>query len=299
MRVLVTGSTGLIGSALVPRLKLQGHEVVRLVRRPPPLGPFEALWDPATGRIDAAAVEGFDAVIHLSGENLAEGRWTEGRRKILRASRIDTTRLLAGALARAARKPRVLISASAVGYYGNRGSETLRESAAAGSDFLATLCREWEAATTPAAEAGIRVVLSRSGLILSAAGGVLPRMLPVFRLGLGGPLGSGAQWLSWIALPDFLRAIEHLLGAESIRGPVNTVSPGPVTNREFARALGRALGRPAALPVPAPALLLLFGDMARETVLGSQRAVPGRLLETGFEFLFPDIGRALAHALEP
>ena len=299
MRVLVTGSTGLLGTALVPRLKLEGHEVVRLVRRPSPLGPFEAFWDPAAGRLDGEAVEGFDAVVHLSGENLAEGRWTGARKVALRASRIDTTRLLASALARARRKPRVLISSSAVGYYGNRGGEILKESSPAGSGFVATLCRDWEAAAAPAAEAGIRVVHLRSGVILSASGGVIARMRPVFRLGLGGPLGRGNQWLSWISLPDLLRAIEHLLGAEAVRGPVNTVSPSPVTNREFTRALGRALRRPAAIPVPALALRLLFGEMARDTVLASQRAVPARLIETGFEFMFPDIRDALEHALAP
>jgi len=299
MRVLVSGSTGLVGSALVPRLKLEGHEVVRLLRCPPPLGPFEAFWDPGAGRLEPDAVEGFDAVIHLSGENLAGGRWTEARKRALRASRIDTTRLLADALGRARRKPKVLISASAVGYYGNRDDEILTEASPAGSGFLATLCRDWEAATAPAGEAGIRVVLMRSGVILSASGGVLLEMLPVFRLGIGGPLGKGSQWLSWIALPDFLRAIEHLIGADAIRGAVNTVGPTPVTNREFTRALGRALRRPAVLPVPAPALRLLFGEMARETVLASQRAIPAQLNASGFEFLCPDVERALGQALAP
>jgi uncharacterized protein (TIGR01777 family) len=299
MRVLVSGSTGLVGSVLVPRLRLEGHEVVRLLRRPPPLSQFEAFWDPAAGRLDLDAVEGFDAVVHLSGESLAEGRWTAARRNLLRGSRVESTRLLAGALARASRKPRVFLSASAVGFYGDRGDETLTEVSAAGTGFLATLCRDWEAATEPAAEAGIRVVLLRTGIVLSASGGALLAMLPVFRLGLGGPLGDGSQWLSWITLSDFLRALEHLIGRDSIRGPVNTVSLAPVTNREFTRALGRALRRPAVLPVPAVALQLLLGGMARETLLASQRAVPARLSESGFEFMFPDIERALSHALAP
>lgn len=299
MRVLVSGSTGLLGSALVPRLRLEGHDVVRLLRRPPPLGPFEAFWDPAAGQIDAGAIEGFDAVIHLSGENLAGGRWTDSRKRILRGSRVDTTRLLAGALARATQKPRVLVSASAVGYYGDRGDERLAESATVGSGFLATLCRDWEEAAAAAAEAGIRVVALRTGVVLSASGGALPALLPVFRLGLGGPLGDGAQWLSWISVTDLLRSIEHVLADGSIRGAVNTVSPSPVTNREFTRTLGRVLRRPAVLPVPAPALSLLFGEMARATLLASQRAVPARLVETGFEFAYTEFEPALRHALGP
>lgn len=297
MRVLVSGSTGLIGSALVPRLKLEGHEVVVLLRRPPPLGPFEAFWDPSVGRLDVAGVEGFDAVVHLSGENLAGGRWTGSRKKALRESRIGSTGLLAGALAGAKRKPRVWVCASAVGYYGDRDDEVLTESSSAGSGFLATLCRDWEAAAGPAVGAGIRVVHLRSGVVLSGSGGVLLEMLPVFRLGLGGTLGRGTQWLSWISLPDLLRAIEHVIATESLRGPVNTASPNPVRNRELTRALGRALRRPVVLPVPAFALDLLFGEMARQTILASQRAIPARLAETGFTFTHPDLEPALSEAL--
>jgi uncharacterized protein (TIGR01777 family) len=299
MRVLVSGSTGLLGSALIPRLRLEGHEVVRLVRRPPPLGPFEVFWDPGTGRLDAGALEGFDAAVHLSGENLAGGRWTDARKRLLYSSRIDTTRLLAEALGRVSRKPKVLISASAVGYYGDRGDERLTESAPAGSGFLAALCRDWEAAAAPAEAGGIRVVTLRSGIVLSASGGALTAMLPIFRLGLGGPLAGGAQWLSWISLTDILRAIEHVIADGSIRGPVNTVSPEPARNLDFTRALGRVLHRPALMPVPAPALELLYGEMARETLLASQRAVPGRLAESGFEFSYPELEPALRHALGP
>jgi uncharacterized protein (TIGR01777 family) len=299
MRVLVSGSTGLLGSALVPRLRLEGHEVVRLIRRPAPLGPFEVFWDPAAGRLDAGSLEGVDAAVHLSGENLAAGRWTGARKRLLRASRLDTTRLLAETLGRASRKPKVLISASAVGYYGDRGDEPLAESASPGSGFLATLCRDWEAAAAPAAEAGIRVVTLRSGIVLSASGGALTAMLPIFRLGLGGPIAGGAQWLSWISLPDILRAVEHVISHGSIRGPVNAVSPEPARSRDFARALGRVLGRPAILPVPAPALRLLYGEMARETLLSSQRAVPERLTRSGFEFAYPGLEPALRHALGP
>jgi hypothetical protein len=297
MRVLVSGSTGLVGSALVPRLRCEGHDVVRLLRRSPPLGPLEATWNPAAGRLDPDAVEGLDAVVHLSGESLAGGRWTRARKRALRDSRVDTTRLLAGALARTSRKPRVWVSASAVGYYGDRGDERLTESSVAGTGFLATLCREWEAATEPASQAGIRVVVLRTGVVLTASGGALPAMLPVFRLGLGGPLGDGAQWLSWVTLLDLLRAIDRVIADDSIRGPVNAASPSPVRNLDFARALGRALGRPARVPVPSIVLQVLFGEMARETLLASQRAVPARLEEAGFSFTYPEIEAALHHVL--
>jgi uncharacterized protein (TIGR01777 family) len=297
MRVLVSGSTGLVGSALVPRLRCEGHDVVRLLRRSPPLGPLEATWNPAAGRLDPDAVEGLDAVVHLSGESLAGGRWTRARKRALRDSRVDTTRLLAGALARTSRKPRVWVSASAVGYYGDRGDERLTESSVAGTGFLATLCREWEAATEPASQAGIRVVVLRTGVVLTASGGALPAMLPVFRLGLGGPLGDGAQWLSWVTLLDLLRAIDRVIADDSIRGPVNAASPSPVRNLDFARALGRALGRPARVPVPSIVLQVLVGEMARETLLASQRAVPARLEEAGFSFTYPEIEAALHHVL--
>lgn len=297
MRVLVSGSTGLVGSALVPRLRMERHEVVRLLRRPPPLGPFEAFWDPGAGRVDVEALEGFDVVIHLSGQSLARAPWTAARKRVIRQSRIESTRLLSTSLARVTRRPRVLIAASAVGYYGDRGDEPLTESAPPGTGFLATLCRDWEAATEPASGAGIRVVVLRTGIVLSPLGGALRAMLPIFRLGLGGPLGGGTQWLSWISLTDLLRAMEHVIAQDSIRGPVNTVSPSPVTNREFVRALGRALKRPAALSVPTFALNLLLGEMARETLLASQRAVPERLVRTGFSFSYPDFGPALRHAL--
>ncbi|HEY7726849.1 MAG TPA: TIGR01777 family oxidoreductase [Candidatus Eisenbacteria bacterium] len=293
----MSGSTGLVGSALVPRLRCEGHDVVRLLRRSPPLGPLEATWNPAAGRLDPDAVEGLDAVVHLSGESLAGGRWTRARKRALRDSRVDTTRLLAGALARTSRKPRVWVSASAVGYYGDRGDERLTESSVAGTGFLATLCREWEAATEPASQAGIRVVVLRTGVVLTASGGALPAMLPVFRLGLGGPLGDGAQWLSWVTLLDLLRAIDRVIADDSIRGPVNAASPSPVRNLDFARALGRALGRPARVPVPSIVLQVLFGEMARETLLASQRAVPARLEEAGFSFTYPEIEAALHHVL--
>jgi hypothetical protein len=297
MRVLVSGSSGLVGRTLLPHLGAAGHEVVRLVRRPPPLGPLEIAWDPAAGRLDSAALEGFDAAVHLSGESIAAGRWTEARRRVLRDSRILTTRLLAEALAHAARRPRVLVVASATGYYGGRGDAVLDESAPPGAGFLATLCRDWEAAAAPATEAGIRVVHLRTGVVLSGAGGALPALLPLFRLGLGGPLGSGRQFFPWIALDDLVRVVDFAIGDEALHGPVNATAPGEVTNAGFTRVLARVLRRPAFLPAPAFALRLVLGEFASEGLLSSQRVVPRRLLDAGFAFRHPELDGALRHAL--
>ncbi len=255
------------------------------------------MWDPAAGRVDAGGLEGLDAVVHLAGESIAGGRWTAARRDRIRRSRIDATALLAGTLARLARPPRVFVCASAVGYYGDRGDEVLHEDSGSGAGFLADLCRDWEAAASPARAAGIRVVYARSGTVLSTAGGMLPRVLPLFRLGLGGVLGSGAQYLSWIALADHIGALQYLLGADGIAGPVNLVAPHAVTNREFTRALGRALRRPTPLPVPAAALRLAFGRLADEALLASTRVEPARLLASGYRFRYPDLGAALAALL--
>ncbi|MCS6817036.1 MAG: TIGR01777 family oxidoreductase [Blastocatellia bacterium] len=296
MRVLVTGSTGLIGSALVPFLRAGSHDVVRLARTRLQVGENVILWDPEAERITPSELEGFDAVVHLAGENIA-GRWTAEKKARIRESRVRGTRFLCETLARLERPPATLVSASAIGYYGNRGDELLREESSPGQGFLAEVAVQWEAATEPAAQRGIRVVCLRFGIVLSPRGGALAQMLPPFRLGLGGPIGSGQQYWSWIAIDDVLRAIQHALLTEGLRGPVNVVSPDPVRNREFVRTLGRVLGRPALLPIPVAAVRLLFGQMGEELLLASQRVEPIRLLASGFVFQYPDLEGALRHLL--
>jgi uncharacterized protein (TIGR01777 family) len=295
MRVLVSGAGGLIGSALCPVLEARGHRVSRLVRHPA-ASEDAVRWDPEAGAIEAAKLEGLDAAVHLAGANIGT-RWTAGTKDRIRRSRVDTARLLAETLAARARPPRVLLAASAVGYYGDCGEETLTEESGPGCGFLAELCRAWEEATGAAAGAGVRVVNLRMGVVLTARGGVLARMLPPFRLGLGGRLGGGRQYLSWIAMEDLLAVVLHGLEREELRGPVNATSPRPVTNHEFTRALGRALGRPAPFVVPAFALRLAFGQMAEETLLASARAVPARLQAGGFEFRHAELEGALRHVL--
>lgn len=294
--VAVSGATGMIGGALVARLRERGHAVRRLVRPSTRASEGDIVWDPAAGRLDAAALEGVDAVVHLAGEPIAQ-RWTAQAKRAIRESRIAATALLARTIATLGRKPRVLASGSAIGFYGDRGDEPLDERSPAGTGFLADLAREWEAATAPAAAADIRVVLLRTGIVLSAEGGALARLLPPFRLGVGGPIGSGRQWMSWIGLEDQLRAIELAIATPSLHGPVNLVAPDPVTNAAFATALGHALHRPAIVPVPALVLELMYGEMARETILAGQRVAPRALLDAGFEFRHPDLAGALAAAL--
>jgi uncharacterized protein (TIGR01777 family) len=294
MRVLVTGSTGLIGSALVPFLRAAGHDVIRLARVPLRAEEKVVLWDPEAGKIEPSELEGIEAVVHLAGENIA-GRWTAEKKARIRDSRVRGTRLLCEALARLERPPAVLVSASAIGYYGDRGTEILREESPPGRGFLAEVAAQWEAATEPAAQRGIRVAILRFGIVLSPRGGALAQMLLPFRLGLGGPIGSGQQYWSWIAIDDVVRAIQHALHTETIRGPVNVVAPDPVTNREFTRALGRVLGRPTLLPLPATVVRLLFGQMGEELLLASQRVEPIRLLASGFVFQYPDLDGALRH----
>ena len=297
MKIVVTGASGLVGSRLVPSLEAKGHEVLRLVRNAP-AGPREVRWDPSKGTVDAAALEGVDAAVHLAGENLAEGRWTEEKKRRIRESRVKGTKLISETLAGLARKPEVLVSASAVGFYGDRGAEVLTEESAPGDDFLADVCREWERATAAAEGAGIRVVHTRFGVILSGEGGALKKMLFPFRMGVGGKLGSGRQYVSWVAIDDAVGAIEYALENKRLRGPVNVVAPQPVTNYEFTKALGGALSRPTIFPVPVFALRLLFGEMADATLLASQRADPSRLKESGFVFKHPDITGALRHVLK-
>ena len=298
MRVAVSGSTGLVGSEVVASLSTAGHEVVRLVRRPPAPGEKAVRWDPAKGEVDAAGLEGFDAVIHLAGENVGAGRWTPARKAAIRDSRVNGTRLLCDALAGLARPPKTLVCASAVGYYGDRGGETLAEESPPGTGYLAEVCQEWEAASAPAARKGIRVVALRIGMVLSPEGGALPRMLPLFRAGLGGVLGGGRQYVSWVALDDLPNILLHALQRGDLTGPVNAVAPRPVTNREFTVALGKVLARPTPLPVPAFALRLAVGrEMADALLLASARVVPRRLEETGYRFRFPELGGALHHLL--
>ena len=297
MRILVSGSSGLVGSALVPSLGTGGHQVVRLVRTPPTAGPAAIHWDPARGTLDPAALEGFDALIHLGGEGLVQGRWNASRKAAIRDSRVGSTRLLAETIARLARPPQVFLCASAIGYYGDRGEEVLREDAPPGHDYLAEVCRAWESAAEPASRPGVRVVQHRFGVVLSPKGGALRKMLPPFRLGVGGRMGDGRQFMSWIALDDVLRAIEHTLLTVTLRGAVNTVAPHPETNAEFTRTLGRVLGRPTLLPMPAFAARLAFGELADALLLSSQRVEPTRLLASGYRFLHPDLEPALRSLL--
>jgi uncharacterized protein len=296
LTVAITGATGLIGSALAKRLLAAGHTVRRVVHSSGDAREDDVVWDAERDRVPEGALRGADAIVHLAGEPIAR-RWTPERKRSILDSRVVGTERLAGAIAALEVKPRVLLSGSAVGYYGDRGDELLTETSSAGSDFLAEVTLAWERATAPAAEAGVRVVLLRSGVVLSRNGGALARMLPPFRFGIGGTLGKGEQWMSWIALEDHLRAIEHALFADAMSGAANLVSPNPVRNSYFATTLGRVLARPAVIPVPAMALELLYGEMARATLLASQRALPHSLAASGFEFAHPTLEGALRSEL--
>ena len=294
MRVLVTGASGLIGTALVQSLRRDGHEAIALVRRSPQ-GAGEVQWNPLF--VNAAPFEGADAVVHLAGESIAGGRWTAERKKKIVESRLVGTQNLAESIAKVTRRPAVLVSASAIGYYGDRGDEVLTESSSSGSGFLAQVARGWEAATEPAARAGVRVVAPRIGVVLAGQGGALPKMALSFRFGLGGRVGSGKQWMSWITLDDLVRLLVYAVTNELIRGPINAVSPQSVTNAEFARTLARVLHRPAIFPAPAFAMRLVLGEMADELLLASQRVEPKVAMESGFRFQYPQLETALGHAL--
>ncbi|MFJ4579021.1 TIGR01777 family oxidoreductase [Streptomyces echinatus] len=293
-RIAVAGASGLIGSALVRSLAADGHEVVRLVRRAP-RGPDEVHWDPGRQHVDAAGLAGCDVVVNLAGAGVGDRRWTPEYKRLLRDSRVLGTVTLAEAVASLPRPPRVFLNGSAIGFYGETGDRVVDEDAPPGDGFLAGLCVEWEEAAAPAQEAGVRTVFLRTGLVVARGGGAWGRLFPLFRAGLGGRLGDGRQYWSYIALHDEVAAIRHLMDAEATAGPVNLTAPQPLTNREITAAMARVLHRPAAFAVPAPVLRTALGEMAGD-VLGSQRVVPKRLLESGFRFAFPGIEEAIRAA---
>ena len=296
MKVGVTGSSGLIAGAVIPHLRQAGHEVVRLVRHAA-AKPDERTWNP-NGPPDPRLCDGLDAIIHLAGRNIAAGRWTPAQKAAILDSRSQGTRCLADSIARAARRPAVLVSAGAIGIYGDRGDELLTENSAPGKGFLAEVTRAWEAATTPAAAAGVRTVILRFGVVLSAAGGALARMLTPFRFGVGGRLGSGRQWMSWIDLDDAAALAAFALSNDRLHGPVNAVSPHPVRNAEFTATLGRALHRPTIFPVPELAVKALLGEMGKELLLAGQRVQPAVAQAAGFQFSYPELSQALERELQ-
>ena len=299
MKILIAGSSGFVGSALKETLRRGGHEVWALVRSAPSAAGALIQWDPAAGAVPALDGCGFDVVINLAGENIGSGRWTAKRRQRIRQSRVRGTQTLCAAFGRMSPPPDVLINASAVGIYGDCGERAVNEASAAGEGFLAVVGKEWEAAAFKARDLGVRVAVLRFGMVLGAGGGALLRMLPAFRVGLGGRLGPGDQYVSWIELSDAVAAIGHIMEDPQMHGPVNLVAPTPVTNAEFARCLGRALGRPAVLPVPGWVLRLGLGAMAQDLLLASTRAVPERLLGAGFSFRHETVDSALRAVLGP
>lgn len=297
MKILISGASGLVGKALARRLQEDGHTVTRLVRPGGGNSPGDIFWDPMAATVDAPAMEGFDAVIHLSGASIAERRWTPERKAVLRNSRIASTRVLVDTLSGLKQKPRVFLCASAIGYYGNRGDEVLTESSEGGADFLALATRDWEAEARRAELAGIRTARLRFGVILSAEGGALPRMLTPFKYGIGGRLGTGNQWMSWIALEDVVEIAGSAMASDEFLGPVNVVAPSPVRNSEFTRIAAAALRRPALFSAPPFALRLALGEMADSLLLSSQRVIPERLLAMGHKFRFVNLDAALASIL--
>jgi uncharacterized protein (TIGR01777 family) len=297
MKILIGGSHGLVGTALVKSLAADGHEVFRLVRHAPSQK-TEVEWSPDRYSIALARIEGFDAVVNLAGESIAEGRWTDEKKRRIRESRVKGTKLLGDALANLTVPPKTFICASAIGYYGNRGDEILTEGSVPGDGFLAGVCAEWEQATALATEKGIRVVNARFGVILDTNGGALRKMLPPFRMGVGGRIGSGRQWMSWITLDDVISALEFALTQESLRGSVNFVAPNPVTNAEFTKTLGKVLSRPTLFPIPAFAVRLMFGEMGEALLLGGQRVAPKELLAHSYRFQHSQLEAALSNILQ-
>ena len=296
MNILISGSSGLVGSKLSASLARNNHRILHLVRRTP-ASSNQVFWDPSSAKLDAGSLEGVDAAVHLAGESITGGRWTAEKKRRIRESRVQGTRLLSETLARLSSPPEALISASAVGYYGDRGDELLGENSGAGEGFLSEVCREWEAATEPAAANGIRVVILRIGVVMSSSGGALTRMLPVFRMGLGGKIGNGRQYMSWISPEDLTGIIEFVIRNQSLGGPVNAVSPNPVSNLEFSKTLGRVISRPSFCRLPGFAARLAFGEMADALLLASARVVPSRLADGKFPFVYPTLEAALRNAL--
>ena len=295
MKVLISGATGMIGSALSQELADGGHRVNRLTRSP---GSSDDVgWDPSAGEVSTSRLEGVDAVVHLAGESIAEGRWTSARKRRILESRRQGTRLLAETIANLSEPPGVMVSASAVGYYGDRGNELLREQSGPGNNFLAEVCQVWEGAADPARRAGIRVVHTRFGIVLSPKGGALGTTLPIFKLGGGGRIGNGRQYWSWVALDDVVGSIIHALTSDALEGPANVGSPNPLTNAEYTKVLGKVLNRPTFFAVPAPAIRVVIGGMADALLLASQRMEPAKLEETGYEFRYPELEGALRHLL--
>jgi len=294
MKILIAGATGMVGSALIPHLSENGHSVVKLVRKKSE-AENEIEWDSEHDTLNPASCEGFDYVINLAGENISSGRWTETIKKKIKESRIKSTRLIVDTLAKVDKKPKGLINASAVGYYGNREDQILRETDGSGDGFLAEVCREWESEAARAEKLGIRVVCTRFGMILSQNGGALKKMLAPFKLGLGGVVGSGRQYMSWIAIDDVIAILALAMQTEGLKGAVNVASPSPVQNREFTKVLGKVLNRPTFLPLPAFAARLAFGEMADELLLASTRVVPEKLTQHGYQFLYPHLEQALKY----
>jgi hypothetical protein len=293
LRILIAGATGLVGSQLAAYLSTAGHDVWSLVRRHSAHPDREIAWNPARGDLSPAALEGFDAIVHLGGANIAGGRWTAARKHEIRQSRVESTTLLAKTIAGLSRRPRVFFVASAIGYYGSRGDEPLNESSPPGDGFLPEVCVAWERSADTAREAGVRTVHGRIGIVLTPQGGALPPMLRPMRLGVGGPIAGGRQYMSWISLDDLLGAIEFCLQSDSIAGPVNLTAPQPATNRELTQALGRVLRRPSLLPVPAFAIRALFGEMGQRLIIEGNRVIPSVLQRSGFSFEVADLESAL------
>jgi len=293
VKVVISGSSGLIGSALALSLLSDGNSITKLVRPGGPVGAGTISWNPETGVLDSAALENFDAVVHLAGENIASTKWTEDSKKRFIESRTRSTRLLCGRLLQLKNPPKVMVMASATGFYGSRDNEELTEQSTSGAGFLAELTREWEKASETLNDSPIRIVRLRLGVVLSSEGGALPRMIKPFKLGLGGKIGDGGQYISWLGLDDTVGIIKHVIADENIRGPVNAVAPHPVTNKEFTKALGETLGRPTVATIPAMMLKIMYGEMAEETILSSTRVIPRVLIESGYEFIDPDLNEAL------
>lgn len=297
MRIAITGSTGLVGAALVEALKANGHAVSRILREQRALGPDDVFWNPDTAYVDTVKLDGAEAIVHLAGESISTP-WSPEQKKHIHFSRLRGTQLISEAARTLAHPPQVLVSASAIGWYGDRGDELLREDSKPGTGFLADVCRDWEAATEVASRAGIRVVHARLGIVLSRKGGALKKMLLPFQMGAGGKVGSGRQYMSWIALEDVVGGILYAINTPSINGPMNLVAPAAATNTEFTRALGRALSRPTIAPLPALVVKLVFGEMGEALLLASQRVEPARLLAAGYQFQYPQLGPALRRALQ-